>query len=229
MSFESKYAPNRISEVVFAEQDIANTILDYRTGRQTKSLLLHGPYGTGKTTLAKLLPCEVEDQVRGTQKDESLFEIKSADVKFISGGAKNRVDGALKSLQEQLRVMSINPSGRHYVIIDEVDCLSQDKFQPALKSFMTENAHAMFILTTNHLDRVDCGIKSRCKVLHIAPPSALQWMPRIYSILRQEGVSLDRDMLLKLLQDHESDGRKILEKLEDLVAQVRRQSASFVN
>ena len=102
---------------------------------------------------------------------KKMNEVKSADAKFISGGAKNRVDSALKSLQEQLRVMSINPSGRHYVIIDEVDCLSQDKFQPALRAFMTENAHAMFILTTNHLDRVDYGIKSRCKVLHIVPPS----------------------------------------------------------
>lgn len=56
--------------------------------------------------------------------------------------------------------------------------------------------------------------------------SAKQWMPRVDAILRQESISLNRGMLLKLLQDHESDGRKILEKLEDLVAQFRRQGSA---
>lgn len=158
MTLEDIYAPQCLEDIVHSSDEVATTILDYAEGRQKKNLLLYGPCGTGKTTTAKVLPNEIEKRARnGGSVRCPLFEFDTgfrADVQWLSGGTTDRVDHELTRRKTALGVHSVNPSGDHYVIIDEVDCVSRKKFQPALKAFISDQSHAMFILTTNHIDKM---------------------------------------------------------------------------
>ncbi len=55
-AFTQKYAPQKLADVVFSDPFAELQIQQYVNGLTLKPLLLYGPYGTGKSTIAKLLP-----------------------------------------------------------------------------------------------------------------------------------------------------------------------------
>ena len=60
MSFALKYAPKTLDEVVLGSITLKNKLAEYINGRDLKPLILHGGVGTGKTTIANLLPDSIE-------------------------------------------------------------------------------------------------------------------------------------------------------------------------
>ena len=55
MQFEIKYAPKNLNEVIYPNVAVQRRIQGYATGQLEGHIILHGPNGTGKTTLANLL------------------------------------------------------------------------------------------------------------------------------------------------------------------------------
>ena len=90
-------------------------------------------------------------------------------------------------LQPAATMGSPNGSEMFYVNIDEADMLSV-QYQGALKSLMSERTHVLFILTTNYIDKIDRGIRSRCEKVPLDPAPAERWMDRARLILNQEKI-----------------------------------------
>jgi hypothetical protein len=63
-------------------------------------------------------------------------------------------------VKRQLNIASLNTSGNHYFIFDEVDKLSIAA-QAGLKTTLNSN-RAVFILTTNKISQLDKGVEDRC-------------------------------------------------------------------
>ena len=84
---------------------------------------------------------------------------------------------------------------------------------------MTERPHVLFILTTNYIDKIDLGIRSRCEKVPLDPAPAERWMDRTKLILSQEKVIIHDDKVLALLKAHEGDNRDFLGALESTVLQ----------
>jgi replication-associated recombination protein RarA len=57
-AFVSKYAPKKLDDVVFADFAVEQEIQRYVAREDMRPLILYGPNGTGKTTIAKLIPQE---------------------------------------------------------------------------------------------------------------------------------------------------------------------------
>ena len=60
MSYVLKYAPKVLADVVIANTNVKDKLAAYVAGELKQPLILHGEFGTGKTTIANLLPSAIE-------------------------------------------------------------------------------------------------------------------------------------------------------------------------
>ena len=196
--FAIKHEPKKFSDLVFADDGIEKRLEQYASGLRTKSIILHGEYGTGKSTIAKLLVA-ARDQI-----NTSFWPTINC------GGDESNVPKCLSGVWTFSELLTVEPM----CILEEADLLSKHK-QFELRAFMDLRG-GMFILTTNYLHAIDASLRSRCDVIEIAPPALSQYFPAARKILQHNDVHLDDIALAKLLRDC-GNWRQTLEALEDLV------------
>ncbi len=212
MSFALKYAPKTLDEVVLGSITLKNKLAEYINGRDLKPLILHGGVGTGKTTIANLLP----DAIEG----------KKAEVTRLKAVEFNSINDVMQTFEDHTmfyQVFTINDQKRNYIISNEINFTPKAAiaFRDVIDDMIS---HTQFIFTTNYIDQVDIALRDRSSCLVVPPVSAKDWLPRAQWILQQEGIALPDDQLLKVLSAQlqiSSSNRKLLERLEDFVRSVR--------
>lgn len=205
---EIKYRPKTIADFVFPTQCVKDVVDAYCTGGVTRPLILCGKNGTGKSLLASLIPCAIEGRTA------QVNRVQATDLN------SNKEVNAKFSRNKQFDVLFTTDGQRYnYNVIEEVnfDPSARDAFRVALDNFRGTD---LTIITTNQIDKMDVGIKSRCEVVEVPPLSPEAFLPRAEQILAAEGVEFEHDALLAVLQaayDVDPDNRKYYKKLDELL------------
>jgi replication-associated recombination protein RarA len=174
-------------------------------------VLIYGPYGTGKSTLARVFV----DDLHAVRKLESPYDVH----KYIVAAGHN---GA--SLIQELTQVASEQSGWYtgvIFIIDEVDNLGAAAMK-SLKSVMDLPRTAL-VMTTNNLESVDGGIIDRCHLIDMSAPKADRWMKKARQFLKDKGVKAkvtDRD-LRAIVESCNGSVRQILNELEYIAVTIK--------
>lgn len=191
-----KYEPNQIDDIIFGNNESKLRIEDIVTGAEAlpysgkSAILLYGVFGTGKTTLAKMLPNHIE---YGKTKEELVWPEEFIACQQGFNGPK-----VMTLIDSILTRSSLNVSGLHYIILDEVDNLTK-LAQQSLKSALN-TTRGVFILTTNNLSQLDKGLLDRCVLVEMNAASPNAYMDIAKSIANEVGVTLSNDELLPTIQ-----------------------------
>lgn len=180
--YEATFSPKSLEDIVFPNQDARELIEDLVTGAMPFpvtegkcGILLYGIPGTGKSALAKLLPDAIE-QARGSECANEMY------MRILPG------NNGQKMLETVSKRVELIPFGNyHYIVLDEVDNLN-DSAMAMLKSVMNY-PNTVWVLTTNHFDKIEAGVRSRCHCIAFNAATASAWLPLARRILGHAGVT----------------------------------------
>lgn len=212
--FRAAHAVRGLDDLVWPTQGSKQLIEDYVDGLIDGHLLLHGPFGTGKTEIAHQVPFALtgEDQIH-------------ADTLFVNASDTTSKAQVIPHIHSFAQAIGFCEAGLRFVILDEADRLDP-RAQDALKGIIDQyGSFVRFIVTTNHFDKLDGGIKSRCHCMEIGECSPHQWLPRARGIMVAENIDISDGDLVDLINMGDGSGRKIMQMLERFVARHRRSAA----
>ena len=223
MSNYSLPAPTVAADIVFHSDVERRLILDVVSGKKAfpasgkNGLLLWGDYGTGKTTLARMLPEEIE---RGAGGVETIYDYYRCHQNLTG-------PELMKKLEARAQYMSGHHSGNHYFVLDEVDNFSV-KAQASLKSAMGY-PNTIFILTTNFVARIDEGVKNRCISINCNAAPANAYLPIAKKVLAGCGAPPIADnKLIPIIERCNGSVRSIADYMERLADMLRVKASAPV-
>lgn len=190
------YRPSKVVDYVFMNEDHENKVKSWVEEGHVPHLLLSGPAGTGKTSLAMLLMSELE--------------VDDADILYINASVDNGVEYIRNAVVGFSQTI---PFGEcKYVILDEADYLTTNG-QAALRGVMQEYAeYTRFILTCNYVAKIMEPIVSRCFHMPIDKMDVKTFTYRFVTILGSEGVTdgLELDVVDEYVKNTYPDLRKCI-------------------
>jgi len=192
--FTEKYRPQDLNGFV-GDDTVRTKIQEYLKTGKLQNLLLFGPAGTGKTSLAKLVVGQL-----------------GADHLYINASDERGID----TIRDKIIpfASSIGFNGLKVVILDESDYLTAQA-QATLRNVMESfSASCRFILTCNYLDRIISPLQSRCMAFGITPPSKKEVGQHVLQICESEGINYTKEDLGQVILTHYPDIRKILNTLQ---------------
>ena len=199
-----KYRPKTIDECILPE-GIKKTFKEFLNTGEIPNLLLSGPPGIGKTTVAKALCSEL-----------------GADFYVINGSDEGRfLDTVRNQAKNFASTVSLTSESKHKVIIiDEADNTTSDVQLLLRANIETFYKNCRFIFTCNYKNKIIQPLHSRCSVIDFSigrqdkPSIAAQFFQRINDILEKEKVEYDKKVIVQLISKHFPDWRRVLNECQ---------------
>lgn len=202
MLWTEKYSPKNFKEVLGnnkAKEEIEEWIDSWLAGERPKPLLLVGPPGTGKTTLAHLAAQDFADHVELNASDKRSYDI------------------LIGTIGEASATGSLFNQGLKLIILDEVDGIhgTDDRGGVrAISKIIKEGHHPLIMMANDPYSKRIKSLKTKCQVVSIKKVHTNSIMALLKRICVKEGVKFDEVVLRSLAKQSKGDLRSAINDLE---------------
>lgn len=200
-----KYRPQTMDEIIGNASAVSVLKSQLSAESQqplSKSILLHGPTGCGKTTLARIIAKELG--VDGAD----LKEIDSADFRGIDTIREVRKQSQYKPLQSPYRVW----------IFDECHMMTKDAQNALLKALEDTPKHIYYILCTTDPQKLLPTIRGRCSELKVETLNDGEMKKLLRRVVKAEKEKLSKKVYDQIIQDSMGHPRNALQILAQVLA-----------
>ena len=202
--YVEKYRPQVIEDCILPD-DTKKTFKEFVEKGEIPNLLLAGPPGIGKTTIAKALCNEL-----------------GADYYVINGSDEGRfLDTVRNQAKNFASTVSLTGSSKHKVIIiDEADNTGNDVQLLLRANIEAFYNNCRFIFTCNYKNKIIEPLHSRCAVIDFTIKGkqrvqlAGSFFQRLQTILDAEKIEYDQKVVAELVTKHFPDFRRVLNEIQ---------------
>ncbi len=198
-----KYRPKKFNEIV-GQTEAVKILTDLGIkGEIPHAILISGPSGTGKTTLARILRKKLKCS------DVDYVEMNAADARGID---------AIRDISQ--RVGSAPIGGRTRVwVVDEVHGLTSQAQDSFLKLLEDTPNHAYFVLLTTDPQKLKKTIKTRCTEIKCRLLTNNEVVQLVINIAHKESLVVEDSVVDKITEVAEGSARKALVLLHSIMGE----------
>lgn len=202
MLWTEKYNPKNFNEVLGnakAKDEISDWADFWLNNQPQKPLLLVGPPGTGKTTLAHLAAQDFADSIELNASDKRSYDI------------------ILNTVGEASATGSLFNQGLKLIILDEVDGIHGTDDRGgirAISKIIKEGHHPLIMMANDPYSKRIKSLKSKCQVINIRKVHTNSIVALLKRICIKEGVEFEEHVLRTLAKRSKGDLRSAINDLE---------------
>ncbi len=205
MSLYLKYRPTTL-ENFFGNSEIKITLRGmFKKNEIPHTILFHGPTGTGKTTLARIVAGKLECS------ENNIIEIDTAQFRGID---------TVRDLRKNIQYNPLDGGVRVY-ILDEIHKATGDAQNALLKILEDTPTHVYFILCTTDPQSLLPTIKGRCSQFQTKVLTEEEMEELLIKVAEAEGEpdfgNKHGEVLTQIIQDSQGHPRNALQILEQVL------------
>jgi replication factor C large subunit len=204
MLWTDKYRPQELSEVVGNKKEIkiiTDWVGEWKKGNPQIPLLLVGPPGIGKTTLALIIAKEFSEHI----------EMNASD--------KRSQDAIRNTIGESSSSRSLFGDEYKLIILDEVDGIHGTNDRGGVKeinSIIKTSRHPMILMANDFYSKRLQSIKPKCQVIKMKKSRWNSISALLRKIAKAEGVEVEPAALKEIAVKSQGDVRSAINTLQAL-------------
>jgi len=196
-----KYRPEKLSEVI-NQRHVVERLKAFVKEKNIPHMLFAGPAGTGKTTCALAIACELYKHAWR----QSILELNASDARGI-----DVIRGQVKDFA---RTKSLGDISYKIILLDEADNLTPDAQQALRRTMENFTNVSRFILIGNYSSKIIEPIQSRCSIFRFKALSEADIRKFIDRIIEGEKLKISEDGIKAVIEISEGDLRKVANLLQ---------------
>jgi DNA polymerase III subunit gamma/tau len=200
-SLHVKYRPSSFEEVI-GQGAVINSLKKIVKNERAKVFLFHGPAGTGKTTLGRIL---ANVFCNGQATAANVIEVPAA----VYTGADS-----VRQIIDKTHTRAIGASPIKVIILDESHRLSGTAWDSLLKAIEEPPAHVYYVFCTTNVDKIPKTIRTRCADFRLNPLTEDEIIEVLINVIDQEGMEVDPEVIEVISENSEGSPRQALIYLE---------------
>ena len=191
-----KYRPKKLKDLVLPPSHRKAFKRFIKSG-EVPHLLFHGPAGSGKTTLSKILIANCSSAalvLNASAEDRGIATIKRRVKQFASSVRRG----------DKLKI----------VFFDEANGLTPDAQEALKNTIETFQRNCRFIFTTNEFDKITPPITSRCQIFKFDSMPQKSLLTYLQEVLENEDVDYKVRDVNQVLKMYYPDVRTIMNSIQ---------------
>lgn len=201
MELHLKYRPKTFDQIV-GNQEVVEILSNMIKNEECPhSILLTGPTGCGKTTLARIISNELGC------KGADFKEIDIADFRGIDMAREIRRNSAYKPISGPCRVW----------VLDEAHELTTQAQDALLKILEDTPKHVYFILCTTESQKLKPTLRGRCSTYDVKTLTDREMKSLLKDVVKGEDESLEKPVFQQIIQDADGHPRNALQVLNQVL------------
>jgi replication factor C subunit 3/5 len=236
MFLRDKYAPHTIDDLTF-HKDVIEKLYNMNTDNAIPHIILYGPNGSGKKTIARLLlenifgksvniTTHVKYVVNGSGNTSTDVQIKQSDYHIVINPNNTNFDRYLiqNIVMEYARriPLDVYQTSKTFkiVVINDVENLSYSAQMSLRRTMEKYSETCRFLMICNSYSKLIDPLRSRCVCVRVPSPTQLEIGMTILNISCREKFIIPLKVYSQILQDSDRNIKNAIWMLECVIKNI---------